>query len=115
MKIERINNNINNNCNNLATTFSSIKLNYQYNPNDYFILCDKTYKQFKWYLMKKQSEYSQNDTYDNLIWASSLDVVDIDKYNEYSNDEEVDNIEMFNIIKKLEEKENIISKLSYKV
>ena len=112
---ERINNNINNNCNNLATTFSSIKLNYQYNPNDYFILCDKTYKQFKWYLMKKQSEYSQNDTYDNLIWASSLDVVDIDKYNEYSNDEEVDNIEMFNIIKKLEEKENIISKLSYKV
>ena len=106
-------NNINNN--NLVTTFSAIKLNYQYNPNEYFILCDKIYKQFKWYLMKKQSEYNDNDTYDNLIWVSSLDVVDIDNYNEYSKDEEPDNIEMLNIIKKLEEKENIISKLSYKI
>ena len=76
------NSNINNN--NLITTFSGIKLNYQYNPNEYFILCDKAYKQFKWYLMKKQSEYNENDTYDNLIWVSSIDVVDIDNYNEYS-------------------------------
>ena len=105
----------NNNENNLVTTFSSIKLDYQYNPNEYFILCDKTYKEFKWYLMKKQSEYSQNDCYDNLIWVSSLDVVDVDKYNEYSNEEENDNLEMVNLIKKLEEKENIISKLSYKL
>ena len=51
--------------------------------------------------MKKQSEYSESDIYDNLIWVSWLDV---DKYNEYSNDEEVDNVEMINIIKKLEEK-----------
>ena len=106
---------LNNNENNLVTTFSSIKLNYQYSPNEYFILCDKTYKEFKWYLMKKQSEYSQNDTYENLIWVSSLDIVDVDKYNEYSNDEENDNLEMVNLIKKLEEKENIISKLSYKL
>ena len=112
---ETLNQKLNNNNNNLITTFSSIKLNYQYNPNEYFILCDKTYKQFKWYLMKKQSEYSQHDTYDNLIWVSSLDVVDIDKYNEYSNDEETDNTEMFNLIKKMEEKENLISKLSYKI
>ena len=113
---ERLKNNIeNNNNNNLMTTFSSIKINNQYNPNEYFILCDKTYKGFKWYLMKKQSEYEQNDTYENLVWASSLDVVDIDKFNEYANDEEIENIEMFNIIKKLEEKENIISKLTYKV
>ena len=107
------NSNINNN--NLITTFSGIKLNYQYNPNEYFILCDKAYKQFKWYLMKKQSEYNENDTYDNLIWVSSIDVVDIDNYNEYSKDDDSDNNEMLNIIKKLEEKENIISKLSYKV
>ena len=105
----------NHNNNNLMTTFSSIKINNQYNPNEYFILCDKAYKGFKWYLMKKQSEYEQNDTYENLVWASSLDVVDIDKFNEYANDEEIENIEMFNIIKKLEEKENIISKLTYKV
>ena len=108
------NSNINNN-NNLITTFSGIKLNYQFNPNEYFILCDKAYKQFKWYLMKKQSEYNENDTYDNLIWVSSIDVVDIDNYNEYSKDDDSDNNEMLNIIKKLEEKENIISILSYKV
>jgi hypothetical protein len=65
--------------------------------------------------MKKQSEYNENDTYDNLIWVSSIDVVDIDNYNEYSKDDDSDNNEMLNIIKKLEEKENIISKLSYKV
>ena len=107
------NSNMNNN--NLITTFSKIKINYQYNPNEYFILCDKAYKQFKWYLMKNQSEYNENDTYDNLIWVSSIDVVDIDNYNEYSKDEDSYNNEMLNIIKKLEEKENIISKLSYKV
>ena len=107
------NNNINNN--NLNTTFSAIKLNYQYNPNEYFILSDKIYKHFKWYLMKKQSEYNENDTYDNLIWVSSLDVVDIDNFNEYSKDEDSDNIEMLIFIKKLEEKENIISKLLYKI
>ena len=107
--------NYNMNNNNLITTFSKIKINYQYNPNEYFILCDKAYKQFKWYLMKNQSEYNENDTYDNLIWVSSIDVVDIDNYNEYSKDEDSYNNEMLNIIKILEEKENIISKLSYKV
>ena len=109
---EQLKNNNNNN-NNLITTFSAIKLNYQYNPNEYFILCDKKYKELKWYLMKKQSEYSENDTYDNLIWVSALDVVDIDNFNEYSIEEESENVEMMNLIKKLEEKENIISKLSY--
>ena len=106
---------INTNDNNLVTSFSSIKLKNQYSPNDYFILCDKKYKQLKWYLLKKQSEYENDDAYDNLLWVASPDLADLDKFNEYSIDQEPDNAEMLNIIKKLEEKENIISKLSYKL
>jgi hypothetical protein len=90
-------------------------LNNQYSPNEYFILCDKKYKQLKWYLLKKQSEYENDDAYENLLWVASPYLTDLDKFNEYSIDVEPDNSEMINIIKKLEEKENIISKLSYKL
>ena len=106
---------INTNNNNLISSLSSIKLNNQYSPNEYFILCDKKYKQLKWYLLKKQSEYENDDAYENLLWVASPYLTDLDKFNEYSIDEEPDNTEMINIIKKLEEKENIISKLSYKL
>ena len=101
--------------NNLITTFSEIKLNYQYNPNEFFIICDKSYGELKWYLMKKQIDYEKNDTYDNLIWVPKVDVIDIDKFNEYSNEDEDYNLELLKVIKKLEEKENIISKLTYKI
>ena len=101
--------------NNLLATFSEIKINYQYNPNEFFILCDKEYGELKWYLMKKQIDYEQDDTYDNLKWVPKIDVVDIDKFNEYSNEEENNNIELVKVIQKLEEKENIISKLTYKI
>jgi len=119
-KKEELNNKGNNiriniNDNNLSTSLSSIKIKKQYNPNDYFILCDKKYKELKWYLLKKQSEYENDDEYNNLLWVASPDLVDLDKFNEYSIDEEPDNAEMLNFIKKLEEKENIISKLSYKL
>jgi hypothetical protein len=106
---------ISTNNNNLISSLSSIKLNNQYSPNEYFILCDKKYKQLKWYLLKKQSEYENDDAYENLLWVASPYLTDLDKFNEYSIDEEPDNAEMINIIKKLEEKENIISKLSYKL
>ena len=104
-----------NNNNNLMTTFSEIKINYQYNPNEFFILCDKVYGELKWYLMKKQIDYEKEDTYDNLIWVPKIDVVDLDKFNEYSNEDENSQSELLKVIKKLEEKENIISKLTYKV
>ena len=65
--------------------------------------------------MKKQIDYEKNDTYDNLIWVPKVDVIDIDKFNEYSNEDEDYNLELLKVIKKLEEKENIISKLTYKI
>ena len=103
------------NINNLETTFSKIKINYQYNPNEFFILCDKTFGELKWFLMKKQIDYEKEDTYDNLIWVPKIDVIDLDKFNEYSNDDENSNLELIKVIKKLEEKENVISKLTYKI
>ena len=97
------------------TTLSEIKLHCQYNPNEYFIICDKEYGELKWFLMKKRIDYESSDTYDNLFWAPKIDVVDIDKFNEYSNEDDNNNFELLNVIKKLEEKENIISKLTYKI
>ena len=64
--------------------------------------------------MKKQIDYEKNDTYDNLIWVPKIDVIDLDKFNEYS-DEDEDKLELLKVIKKLEEKENVISKLTYKI
>ena len=109
------NNDEHNNSNNLMTTLSEIKLHCQYNPNEYFIICDKEYGELKWFLMKKRIDYESSDTYDNLFWAPKIDVVDIDKFNEYSNEDDNNNFELLNVIKKLEEKENIISKLTYKI
>lgn len=72
--------------------------------------------------MKKKYNEDENESeektnaYDNLIWVPIIDVVDLENFNQYSNDEEKkSNIEMLNLFKKLEEKEDIISKLSYKL
>ena len=103
---------------NYVATLSSLKLNYQYNPNEYIILCDKTYNQFKWFLMKKKYNEFENeemDNYNNLIWVPKIDISDLEGFNNYVNEEENNSKEMLNLIKKLEEKENIISKLSYKL
>ena len=105
--------------NNYITTLSSLKLNNQYGPNEYIILCDKTYEDFKWFLMKKrrsQVEDEEIDSYDNFIWVPRIDVVDLEKFNKYANEnEQSNNDEVLNFVKKLEEKENMISILSYKL
>ena len=79
------------------------------------ILSDTSFKDLKWYLMKKRSaeEETENlDSYENLIWVPVINIIDLEKY-EY---EELGNSsEIVNLIKKLEEKENIISKISYKL
>ena len=105
----------NNNNNNLVNSLSSLKLHNQYNSNEYIILCDKIYGELKWFLMKKKYNEDENESeektnaYDNLIWVPIIDIVDLENFNQYSNDEEKkSNIEMLNIYKKLEEKEDII-------
>ena len=96
-------------------TLSSMKINKLYSSNEFMILSDTSFKDFKWYLMKKRSaeEETENlDSYENLIWVPAINIIDLEKY-EY---EELGNSsEIVNLIKKLEEKENIISKISYKL
>ena len=116
--IKKLNDEINKNIENEVeenNNNSEINNNYKYNSNDYYIICDKEYGQLKWYLMKKQIYYEDNDSYDNLIWVPKIYISDINKFNEYPNEEENRNLELFKVIKKLEEKENIISKLTYKI
>ena len=105
--------------NNYITTLSSLKLNNQYSPNEYNILCDKTYEEFKWFLMKKKpnpGEDEEIDSYNNLIWVPKIDVIDLERFNKYMNENDKNNNdEVLNFVKKLEEKENMISILSYKL
>ena len=89
--------------------------NNKYNPKEYYIISDKTYGVLKWYLLKKIINYEDNDTYANLIWVPKIDIIELEKFNEYTNEDEIKELEFQNIIKRLEEKENIISKLNYKI
>ena len=89
--------------------------NNKYNPKEYYIISDKTYGVLKWYLLKKRINYEDNDTYANLIWVPKIDIIELEKFNEYTNEDEIKELEFQNIIKRLEEKENIISKLNYKI
>ena len=101
-------------------TLPSLKLHNQYTSNNYIILCDKVYKEFKWFLLKKKLKEDDEEeiinTYNNLIWVPIKDIVDLDNFNDYSTEEKTNNNnEILNLLKKLEEKENMISKLSYKL
>ena len=93
-----------------------MKINKLYSPNEFIILSDSSYNHLKWYLMKKisqeEEENNEIDSYENLYWVPITNIIDLEKF-EY---EELGNsTEIFNLIKKLEEKEKIISKLSYKL
>ena len=90
-----------------------MKINKLYSSSDYKILSDVSYLQLKWYLLKKKNEEDEEEneySYDNLIWVPLINIIDLSsfEYNEIDN-----NSELFKLIKKLEEKEKIISKLSY--
>ena len=111
----KVNNTNNQIVNNYFSTISSMKINKLYTSNEFIILSDVSFNQFKWYLMKKKNideEISEIDSYENLIWVPVINIIDIEKF-EY--EELENNSEIINLIKKLEEKENIISKLSYKL
>ena len=94
-----------------------MKINKLYSSNEFIILSDVSYNQFKWYLMKKKTsdeddEISDIESYENLVWVPTLNIIDLEKfdYNELANSSEI-----IKLIKISEEKEKMISKLSYKV
>ena len=113
-----INNNINKEQgNNYISTISSMKINKLYTSNEFIILSDVSFNKYKWYLMKKKSleddeDINDIDSYENLIWVPIINIIDLEKfeYKEFQNSSE-----LVKLIRINEEKENIISKLSYKL
>ena len=91
------------------------KIKKLFNSDEFIILKDISFKNLKWYLLKKKNideENSDIESYENLIWAPSINIIDLEKF-EY--EESTNNSEIMNLIKKLEEKEKINSRLSYKL
>ena len=83
--------------------------------DDYIILSEKNYKTLKWFLLTKKININ-NLNYENTFWSNkeNVDKELIKNLNlEISNSDEEKMI--MNYLKKLEEKENIISKLQLKI
>ena len=86
-----------------------------YNSEQYLIICDKSKDGLKWFLLKDKKYTNDKNNYDNLFWVDNNKIENIKKYNKFkSEDDEMNEIIISNI-KKLEEKENIISQLKYKI
>ena len=83
--------------------------------DDYIVLSEKNYKTLKWFLLTKRININ-NLNYENTFWTNkeNVDKELIKNLNlEISNSDEEKMI--MNYLKKLEEKENIISKLQLKI
>ena len=93
-----------------------MKINKLYNSEEFIILSNVSFKHFKWYLMKKKNhEKEENydiDSYDNLIWVPIISIIDLENF-DYEDKES--NSDIYSLIKKLEEKENILNKLKFKL
>ena len=63
-----------------------------------------------------ENKEDEKETYDNLIWVPIIDVKDLNNFIKYINEEDQNNNnDILYFIKKLEEKENIISILTFKL
>ena len=81
--------------------------------DDYIILCERNFKEFKWFLLTKKI-FVNKLSYENIIWANKNQISEeLIKNNNFENSEEEKII--MNYLRKLEEKENIISKLELKI
>ena len=86
----------------------------KYTPDKYNILCDKYYEQLQWFLLIPKDIKFNND-YNNLIWIEKSNLNNIDKFNKFESEIEIQNKTIINYVKKLEQKEEIINKLNYKI
>ena len=85
-----------------------------FSSEQYNILCDKNYKNLQWFLLIPKSK-SFNNTYDNLLWVPRKRILNIENYNEFETENEIQNKLIKDNLLKLENKEEIISKLKYKL
>ena len=85
-----------------------------YNKKDeYIILCEKNFKSLKWFLLTKK-EMVNDLNYENTVWVDKEKISEeLIKQSNYEDLEEEKII--MNYLKKLEEKENLISKLKFKI
>ena len=66
----------------------------EYHPDNYIILSDKSYGNLKWYLLTEKkninnkSDESLKFTYDYLLWVPKIDLEEINRFEEYHNNEE---------------------------
>ena len=86
-----------------------------YKPEEYLIICDKNKDGLKWLLLKNKKYENCKNSYNNLFWVNIDSILDIKKYNKFKSEEDEINEIIINNVKKLEEKEEIISKLNYKI
>ena len=86
-----------------------------YSSEEYNILCDKNYKNLQWFLLiQKTNEFS--NTYENLIWVPRKKILNIEKFNDFESENDTRNNKLLlDNYSKLEQKEEIISKLKYKI
>ena len=62
-----------------------MKINKLYTSNEFIILSDVSFNQYKWYLMKKKSleddeDINDIDSYENLIWVPIINIIDLEKF-----------------------------------
>ena len=94
----------------------SNKCEIKYNSEKYEILCDKYYNNFHWFLLiEKKNKEDGIDNINNLFWAEKINLDNLEHFNHFISEVEEKNQMIIQNISKLEEKENIISKLSFKI
>jgi N-terminal acetyltransferase B complex non-catalytic subunit len=81
--------------------------------DEYIIISEKNYKTLKWFLLTKKININ-NLNYENTFWANK-DNVDKELIKNISLEISDEEKMIMNYLKKLEEKENIISKLQLKI
>ena len=86
-----------------------------YKPEEYLIICDKNKDGLRWFLIKNKKYAKDKSSYNNMFWVDNNCISDIKKYNKFKSEEDETNEIIINNVKKLEEKEDMISKLSYRI
>ena len=85
-----------------------------YSFENYNILCDKNFQNLQWFLLIPKTIKFSN-TYEDLIWVSKKQINNINKFNHFVSEYEEQNKLISDNLLKLEKKEEIISKLKYKL
>ena len=96
-----------------------IENNDKLDPNKCQILSNKKYKKLTWYLVQKNKVLDLNNIYDNYFWVNGNDLTKekLKRFNKFEDDEQkVKDLQdyIFDLQKKLERKEESISRLDYK-